>query len=63
MFDSEERRQYRTIEQTLEDFCINARVIGITRGSSITHFKLGPALSISEANIHNLAKSLGVAVL
>lgn len=63
MFDSKVRRQCRTIEQAQEDFCINARVIGITRGSSVTHFELGPAHGVSEANIRNLAKSLGVAVL
>ena len=63
MFDSEVRRQCHTIEQTLEDFCINVRVIGITRGPSVTHFKLVPASGVSEANIRNLAKSLGVAVL
>jgi len=63
LFDSEVRRQCRTIEQTLRDFCINARVVGITRGPSVMHFELGPATGISEAHIRNLAKSLGVAVL
>ena len=47
----------------LEDFCINARVIGITLGPSISHFELGPAPGVSEVHIRNLAKSLGVAVL
>ena len=63
MFDSEVRRQCRTIEHTLEDFSIKSRVIGITRGSSVTHFELRLVPGIPESHIRNLAKSLGVAVL
>ena len=37
------KRQYQIIEKTLADYRVNGKVTGVTRGPSVTRFKLEPA--------------------
>ncbi len=40
LFDSTVGEQRRKLEQTLVDFRISAKVIGVTRGPSVTRYEL-----------------------
>ena len=60
LFDSEVRRQCRALEQTLEDYRVNAKVIGVTRGPSVTNFELEPAPGVKVSSIINLADDLAL---
>lgn len=60
LFDSEVRRQCRALEQTLADFRVNAKVIGVTRGPSVTRYELEPAPGVKVSSIINLADDLAL---
>jgi S-DNA-T family DNA segregation ATPase FtsK/SpoIIIE len=60
LFDSEVRRQCRALEQTLEDFRVDAKVVGVTRGPSVTRYELEPARGVKVSSIINLADDLAL---
>ena len=59
-FDSDVRGQCRKLEQTLADFCVNAKVIGVTRGPSVTRYELEPASGVKVSSVVNLADDIAL---
>lgn len=59
-FDADVREQCKTLEKTLADFRVNARVIGVTRGPSVTRFELEPAPGVKVSSVVNLADDIAL---
>ena len=59
-FDADVREQCRTLEQTLKDFKVNARVTGVTRGPSVTRYELEPAAGVKVSSVVNLADDIAL---
>ena len=59
-FDSDVREQCRKLEQTLTDFRVNAKVIGVTRGPSVTRYELEPAPGVKVSSVVNLADDIAL---
>lgn len=59
-FDSDVRKQCRKLEQTLADFRVNAKVIGVTRGPSVTRYELEPAPGVKVSTVVNLADDIAL---
>ncbi|MBO6038792.1 MAG: DNA translocase FtsK, partial [Acidaminococcaceae bacterium] len=59
-FDSDVREQCRKLEQTLADFRVNAKVIGVTRGPSVTRYELEPAPGVKVSSVVNLADDIAL---
>ena len=57
-FDSEVRKQCRKLEQTLADFRVSAKVTSVTRGPSVTRYKLEPAPGVKVSTVVNLADDI-----
>lgn len=59
-FDSEVRKQCRKLEQTLADFRVSAKVTSVTRGPSVTRYKLEPAPGVKVSTVVNLADDIAL---
>lgn len=59
-FDADVREQCRILEKTLADFRVNAKVIGVTRGPSVTRFELEPAPGVKVSSVVNLADDIAL---
>ena len=59
-FDSDVREQCRKLEQTLADFRVSAKVIGVTRGPSVTRYELEPAPGVKVSSVVNLADDIAL---
>lgn len=57
-FDSDVREQCRKLEQTLADFRVSAKVIGVTRGPTVTRYELEPAPGVKVSTVVNLADDI-----
>ena len=57
-FDSDVMEQCRKLEQTLADFCVSAKVIGVTRGPTVTRYELESAPGIKVSTVVNLADDI-----
>ncbi len=58
LFDSTVGEQRRKLEQTLVDFRISAKVIGVTRGPSVTRYELEPAPGVRVSSVVNRAEDI-----
>ena len=54
------REQCHILEQTLEDFRVNATVIAVTKGPSVTRFELEPAPGVKVTSIVNLQDDIAL---
>ncbi len=52
--------QCSVLEQTLADFRVNAKVVAVTRGPSVTRFELQPAPGVKVASVVNLADDIAL---
>ena len=59
-FDADVRRQCAILEKTLADFRVNAKVIGVTRGPSVTRYELEPAPGVKVSTVVNLADDIAL---
>ena len=59
-FDSEVRKQRRKLEKTLVYFRVSAKVIGVTRGPSVTRYELEPAPGVKVSTVVNLADDIAL---
>ena len=59
-FDSDVMEQCRKLEQTLADFCVSAKVTSVTRGPSVTRYKLEPAPGVKVSTVVNLADDIAL---
>lgn len=59
-FDSTVRDQHRKLEQVFEDFRVNGKVIGVTRGPSVTRFEVEPAPGVKVSLFVNLADDIAL---
>ena len=57
-FDSDVMEQCRKLEQTLADFRVSAKVIGVTRGPTVTRYELESAPGIKVSTVVNLADDI-----
>jgi hypothetical protein len=54
------KQQCQIIERTLADFRVNGKVIGVTRGPSVTRFELEPAPGVKVSSFVNLADDIAL---
>lgn len=59
-FDSTVRDQRRKLERVFEDFRVNGKVIGVTRGSSVTRFEIEPAPGVKVSSFVYLADDIAL---
>lgn len=59
-FDSTVRDQRRNLEQVFEDFRVNGKVIGVTRGPSVTRFEIEPAPGVKVSSFVYLADDVAL---
>ncbi len=59
-FDSDVRERCSKLEQTLADFRVSAKVIGVTRGPSVTRYELEPAPGVKVSTVVNLADDIAL---
>ncbi|MBR4907406.1 MAG: DNA translocase FtsK [Acidaminococcaceae bacterium] len=59
-FDADVREQCRKLEKTLADFRVNAKVVGVTRGPSVTRYELEPAAGVKVSSVVNLADDIAL---
>jgi DNA segregation ATPase FtsK/SpoIIIE, S-DNA-T family len=60
--DEERRIKARLIEDTLANFKVEARVIGVNTGPAVTQFELQPAVGVKVNKITTLEKDLALAL-
>ncbi|MFL5801333.1 MAG: DNA translocase FtsK 4TM domain-containing protein [Roseiflexaceae bacterium] len=60
--DEERRIRARLIEDTLANFKVEARVIGVNTGPAVTQFELQPAVGVKVSKITTLEKDLALAL-
>ncbi len=58
--DAEIMNQCAILEQTLADFKVNAKVVAVTRGPSVTRFELEPAPGVKVSSVVNLADDIAL---
>ncbi len=58
--DADVRKQCLTLEKTLADFRVNAKVTGVTRGPSVTRYELEPAPGVKVSSVVNLADDIAL---
>ena len=59
-FDSTVRDQRRKLERVFEDFRVNGKVIGVTRGPSVTRFEIEPAPGVKVSSFVYLADDIAL---
>ncbi len=59
-YQAEIQEQGGTIEQTLHDFGVNATLVNVTRGPSVTRYELEPAPGVKVNKIQNLAEDIAL---
>ena len=59
-FQQEIETQGGTIEQTLHDFGVNAALVNVTKGPSVTRYELEPAPGVKVTKIQNLADDIAL---
>jgi len=59
-FDADIKKQCETLVKTLKDFKVNAEVIGVTRGPSVTRYELEPAPGVKVSSVVNLADDIAL---
>ena len=59
-FVADVKKQCKTLEQTLSDFRINAKVTGVTRGPSVTRYELEPAAGVKVSSVVNLSEDIAL---
>lgn len=52
------REQKRLLNQTLEHFNINAQIVAVTQGPTVTRIEIQPALGVKVSRIRNLADDI-----
>ncbi|HJZ50293.1 MAG TPA: DNA translocase FtsK, partial [Roseiflexaceae bacterium] len=60
--DDERRSKARLIEDTLSNFKVEARVVGVNTGPAVTQFELQPAVGVKVSKITTLEKDLALAL-
>ena len=60
--DDERRLKARLIEETLANFKVEARVVGVNTGPAITQFELQPAVGVKISKITSLERDLSLAL-
>ena len=58
--EAEIMNQCAILEQTLADFKVNAKVVAVTRGPSVTRFELEPAPGVKVSSVVNLADDIAL---
>lgn len=61
-FAAETEKNIRTLEKTLADFRVKAKVAGVVRGPAITRYEIEPAPGVKMSRITNLADDLALAL-
>lgn len=59
-YEADIKKQCQILEQTLADFRVDARVIHVTRGPSVTRFELEPAPGVKVSSVVNLADDIAL---
>ena len=59
-YTDEIKQQCQIIERTLADFRVNGKVIGVTRGPSVTRFELVPMPGVKVSSFVNLADDIAL---
>ena len=59
-YQAEIEEQGGTIEQTLHDFGVNATLVNVTKGPSVTRYELEPAPGVKVNKIQNLAEDIAL---
>lgn len=59
-FQAEIEAQGGTIEQTLHDFGVNATLVNVTKGPSVTRYELEPAPGVKVNKIQNLSEDIAL---
>ncbi|WP_278389456.1 DNA translocase FtsK, partial [Acidaminococcus fermentans] len=59
-FQAEIETQGGTIEQTLHDFGVNATLVNVTKGPSVTRYELEPAPGVKVNKIQNLSEDIAL---
>lgn len=52
------KEQQSLLEQTLSHFNVNAKIVNVTQGPSVTRFEIQPALGVKVSRIRNLADDI-----
>lgn len=60
LFDKDVIKQGKRLERTLTDFRVNAKVVGVSRGPSVTRFEVEPSAGIKESSVINLADDIAL---
>jgi S-DNA-T family DNA segregation ATPase FtsK/SpoIIIE len=60
--DDERRSKARLIEETLANFKVEARVMGVNTGPAVTQFELQPAVGVKVSKITTLERDLALAL-
>jgi S-DNA-T family DNA segregation ATPase FtsK/SpoIIIE len=60
--DEERRNKARLIEETLANFKVEARVMGVNTGPAVTQFELQPAVGVKVSKITTLERDLALAL-
>ena len=59
-FVADVKKQCQTLEKTLADFRVNAKVTGVTRGPSVTRYELEPAPGVKVSSVVNLSEDIAL---
>ena len=59
-FVADVKKQCDTLEKTLADFKVNAKVTGVTRGPSVTRYELAPAPGVKVSSVVNLSEDIAL---
>ena len=59
-FVADVKKQCDTLEKTLADFRVNAKVTGVTRGPSVTRYELAPAPGVKVSSVVNLSEDIAL---
>lgn len=59
-YQAEIEEQGGTIEQTLHDFGVNATLVNVTKGPSVTRYELEPAPGVKVNKIQNLSEDIAL---
>ncbi len=61
-YEQEIRQNAQTLEETLHNFDVNAKLVGICRGPSVTRYELQPAPGVKISKITSLSDDIALAM-
>ena len=61
-YEQEIKQNAQTLEETLHNFDVNARLVGICRGPSVTRYELQPAPGVKISKITSLSDDIALAM-